>query len=100
MFYQIQPYRPLSKIRLRKLIKPLKIPIPLLKVEPVLMTQMETPQMLCWLLEQIWTTGSFCIPKDVFETSKEADEIGAARGVSVEQCLSVYLFSESLIFML
>ncbi|KAH0935927.1 hypothetical protein HID58_013044, partial [Brassica napus] len=36
--------------------------------------------LLCWLLEQIWTTGSFCIPKDVFETSKEADEIGAARG--------------------
>lgn len=24
-------------------------------------------------------TGNFCIPKDVFETSKEADEVGAVR---------------------
>lgn len=27
-------------------------------------------------------TGNFCIPKDVFETSKEADEIGAPRPTS------------------
>ncbi|KAG2243822.1 hypothetical protein Bca4012_022659 [Brassica carinata] len=27
-------------------------------------------------------TGSFCIPKDVFETSKEADDIGAARSIA------------------
>ncbi|WZY86137.1 hypothetical protein YC2023_032521 [Brassica napus] len=97
MFYQIQPYRPLSKISISIFLSFSTVfdsgtGLDDSNGDTTIGNSLDFSNsfcLLCWLLEQIWTTGSFCIPKDVFETSKEADEIGAARGVSVEQCLSI-----------